>query len=288
MLGAGPPTSGAEASSSSTTGSPEQALDVPPAEAWRCGALDVLFVVDNSGSMRDRQDRLAAAAPGFVAALRDVGLGVERGIRAGVVTTDGYRGNAVRGCDRLGALVTHVASSGTAQPTSCGVEPGPWSEDSAFVGLACALVPGDFGAGQERVVDAMLAAVDPWMSQEGQCNEGWLRLGWTDGDRGEDQASLLVVVITDEDDTASEGDPEEWAEHLAYFRSGLDDVTVVMLLGEATYACEDEHPERLLELAALLPHVAVGSSCADDYVAFLRDAVGVVAGSCGVDPPPEP
>lgn len=46
-------------------------LDLPPPEEMACQKIDFLFVIDNSGSMEDEQERLIAGFPGFIEAIQE-------------------------------------------------------------------------------------------------------------------------------------------------------------------------------------------------------------------------
>src|SRR5262245_53839080 len=70
--------SGLSDSGVADAGPPGTGIVLPPAEP-----VDVLFVVDNSGSMADEQDRLAAAFPAFLAALQP-----DADLHVAIVTTD--------------------------------------------------------------------------------------------------------------------------------------------------------------------------------------------------------
>ena len=90
------------------TGDPK--LDTPPHEVplEECSVVDLLFVIDNSGSMLTEQEHLIASFDGFVAGIQE-NLDEANDYHVGVVTTDAYALNAAQ-CQSLGALVTDSAS----------------------------------------------------------------------------------------------------------------------------------------------------------------------------------
>src|SRR5690349_21180490 len=71
-----------------------------------CQKVDLLFVIDNSGSMVEEQAALVASFGGFVDGIQ-AQLSTAESYHVGVVTTDAYENNAP-GCNTLGALVTQT------------------------------------------------------------------------------------------------------------------------------------------------------------------------------------
>ena len=57
-----------------------------------CRAVDLLFVIDNSGSMEDEQANLISSFPGFIDAMKDQ-LSEDLGYHVGITTSDLYAGN---------------------------------------------------------------------------------------------------------------------------------------------------------------------------------------------------
>ncbi len=187
-------------------------------------AIDILFVVDNSGSMGDAQGRLVQASAGLVAALDELALDW----RIGVTTTD--NGNpwcattspeagklALSSCrSRLGEFVFNGAVPSDAsevactnvcsleqidvQPTTTATDPSPdprpWLEPAnlpAGVGaaeaLACVLPQGIAGCGFESPLESAYKAMLR-NDKEDEAQYDFVR----------DEALLLVVVVTDEAD----------------------------------------------------------------------------------------
>ncbi len=170
--------------------------------------LDILFVIDNSGSMKEEQEAVAAELTSFVSELRVAG-GVEQDLRVGVITTSVYQHTKTESfppffadCDTRRIYCTQ---SGKLQPVpdpnpdGGGVLYGTGSErvitadDPEFVAKFARLVQqGTAGSGQETPFEALRLALFDWqgtpLAQGG--NGGFLR----------DGARLLVVTLTDEDD----------------------------------------------------------------------------------------
>jgi hypothetical protein len=189
----------------------------PPALAPQ--KLDVLFVVDNSGSMRDEQLKVASELTAFVDALRVAG-GVAQDIRVGVITTTVYLhalfdgstvppyfyscANLPAYCTQSGKLqpVPDAASDGGILPNT-GTQRVLDDEDPEFVAKFARLVQvGIQGSGQETPFEALRLALSPPLSEtpvEQGGNAGFLR----------DGARLLIVIVTDEDDCSEKLTPPQ-------------------------------------------------------------------------------
>lgn len=189
--------------------------------------LDILFIVDNSGSMAEEQSRLAASATALLAAAGD------RDLRLGITTTD--NGNPrcpqAQTTPEAGALSTascrarvdagefmfldeDLSSACTEQcphqswtiaPTPTAedpvAKPRPWFERTAGVAnvdvplveaIACAMPQGVTGCGFESPLEAMWLATSRARTP-GEPQFGFLR----------PEADLMVVILTDEMDCSS-------------------------------------------------------------------------------------
>lgn len=96
-----PPGTTSTGTSDAPTTEPPEKLDLPDdptaAEPIGCGAVDVLFVIDNSKSMAQYQTALADAFPQFVDAMIDnLPKGVD--LHVGITTTDFYCTGAGQAC----------------------------------------------------------------------------------------------------------------------------------------------------------------------------------------------
>lgn len=165
---------------------------IPPSKT------DILFVIDNSGSMSEEQEAIATELPAFIEELKRGG-GVAQDFRVGVITTSVYRRALVNNQDDF---IEFPAEAGRLRPV-----PGPGgvptseryieSGDAALVEKFSRLVKqGIMGSGQETPFEAVrLAVASPLATTpvaEGG-NGGFLR----------DGARLLVVVVSDEEDCSS-------------------------------------------------------------------------------------
>jgi hypothetical protein len=179
--------------------------------------IDVLFVIDNSGSMGVAQRRLQESAPAMVAALDATGLDY----RIGATTTDNSnywcRGAGVGDADE-GHLIPPVSCRSHAEDfyfsgddtdvfdeacaQGCSLEelslaPGasPWLSSETLDGtsmadaLACSLPMGINGCGFEQPLEAMYLATT-WSDASGTAESGFIR----------PNAHLVVIFVTDEVD----------------------------------------------------------------------------------------
>ncbi|MCY1066078.1 hypothetical protein OV090_14965 [Nannocystis sp. RBIL2] len=212
-----------------TTDATDGTTGEPPA----ADAVDILFVIDNSGSMARHQSLLASSMPALLSDLDGVDL------RIAVTTTD--TGNprcpaaqttpeggkfVLRSCIDAaadGAFVfndkdfstactnkcSFAGSDFTVTPTTTAVDPDPkpraWIERTGsdrnisvdlVDALACALPQGVNGCGFESPLQAMAMALAQVNSPDSATNYGFLR----------PEADLRIIIVTDEADCSY--DPE--------------------------------------------------------------------------------
>lgn len=241
-----------------------------------CREVDFLFVVDNSGSMRDNQAKLVANYDVFIDGIVETIDRLES-IHVGVVTTDAYASNLYP-CNELGGLVLNTGGKDSSN-RKCG----PYADGDNFmteadnldVKFRCAARVGTEGSGKESSLQAAISAVTPPMTQPGGCNEGFVR----------DGALLVLVIISDED---VDIDPLFAAGSLVEAKHGdLDSIVVVGLANPETGECGEVFDEQIARgltgFAASFPHGFVGPICASDYSEVFAQAVDVVRGACPSD-----
>lgn len=268
--------------------------------------IDFLFVIDNSGSMASEQENLANSVPKFIDTIRTKIKDLDE-FHIGVTSTDVYSANTAPGCKKIGGLVTQVEMAtdplekNPPPPKECG----PYATGKRFMSekdnlnktFTCAAKLGIVGYGLERSMDSMREAVSKEMTADGACNEGFLR----------DDALLVVVVITDEEDSikkhmpgvrsGSQGDPPDWHKALIEAKGGDERRVVVLgLVGtEAPNECKvlmepdevfvkEEGAQispRLIEFIKLFgKRGIVGDVCASDYNGFFQKAVDTIDVAC--------
>ncbi len=206
---------GSQEGSDSTTGM-VSCIDAPHLCSVRLSlrrAVDILFVVDNSGSMGGEQGTLAQSFASFIDVLE--GLEVGANYRIGVTTTagDGFlRATSCR--SRLHEFVFNSVEFGNTDARQegclahCGFDaldiPDPWVEKSSGhtnlppgVGMAealqCVGPQGINGPGYERPLESMRNAL--WNNAQ-----GFMR----------DDALLAVIFVTDEADCSMTDEMQVW------------------------------------------------------------------------------
>ncbi len=264
-----------------------------------CRAVDLLFVIDNSGSMEDEQANLIASFPGFIDAMKGQ-LSEDLGYHVGITTSDLYLGSFE--CVQEGALVTQTSGSGSSNqacaPYSSGGRYMTEADDLAAK-FSCAAQVGIEGDGDERPMQTMLAAVSPQMTGAGGCNEGFLR----------DDALLVVVLITDEEDDhepmgcstgmvntdpqdGSNGEPDQWFDQLVAAKGGDERrVVVLSLVGpQGLAACPElqkcdggivgaEVASRIIDFTERFTYGFVGPVC-QPYGPFFSEAISSIVTAC--------
>lgn len=158
--------------------------------AEQCDKMDILFVIDNSGSMGQEQENLAANFPGFIQVLEDYG---DLDYRVAVTTTGvdyewtmsspfgdipsdqdgGDNGAMLQRCD----MTRRWVQSDDPDPSAT---------------FSCAAQVGDSGPSKEMPLKALKQAFGDRMADN--TNAGFRR----------DDALLAIVFLTDEDDCSYE------------------------------------------------------------------------------------
>ncbi len=175
-------------------------------------AVDILFVIDNSGSMGGEQGTLVQSFASFVAVLENQQVGAN--YRIGVTSSAGDGVLRATSCrSRLNDFVFHWAFGDIDERQRgcldhCALDqidiPDPWVEKSdgqtnlpPGVGMAQALQcigpPGINGPGYERPLESMRAALH-------DDAQGFIR----------DDALLAVIFVTDEADCSTDAATEFW------------------------------------------------------------------------------
>jgi hypothetical protein len=169
--------------------------------------VDILFVVDDSGSMKEEQDSLAQNFPRFIQRLSTLQGGLPS-VHIGVVSTD-----VGTGTDKVGSC-NAKGDDGHLLTNNCGGVNGSYLVDVDAPGggrtqnytgdlaqlFACMAHLGTGGCGAEQPLESMRLALDPARGT----NPGFLR----------DDAYLAVVIISDEDDCSTK-DRSIWTRNLS-------------------------------------------------------------------------
>ncbi|MBI5498248.1 MAG: choice-of-anchor D domain-containing protein [Deltaproteobacteria bacterium] len=198
-------------------------------------SMDVLFVVDNSGSMQDNQENLSANMSRFiqVADFRTV-VDYQLGLTTTDVSPDGEQGALV------GAPAIITRASG---------DPVGAFTQRALVGV--------YGSGDEQGLEAARLALSPPLVVGH--NRGFLR----------DRAGLAIIVVSDEED----GSPLPVSAYVDFF-TGLKaasgaPVIINAITGQAT-GCDTGYPAVRYEAAVQATGGVSASICDPDWATKLR------------------
>jgi hypothetical protein len=175
-------------------GGPSEFADAAPAEA--CEKMDILFVIDDSGSMAEEQGNLATNFPAFATLIDQymTETGSLLDYRIAITTT----GRDVT-TEFVGFPLPPITEEGDdgAFRQECGMTRRWLQRDDADVSgtFACVANVGTTGPGVEMPLLALEWSLSDRVADG--TNAGFLR----------DDALLAVVVLTDEDDCSREDDP---------------------------------------------------------------------------------
>jgi hypothetical protein len=169
--------------------------------------VDLLFVIDNSGSTANKQANFTQNFPAFINALQMIPGGLPN-IRVGVVTSDygagglSAQGNACMGFgDNAAFKITDLAGN------NCGLQPNAYwiTKDGAMDNLvggrtlqqvfSCMATRGTMGCGLEHQLQAANMALNARVDRN-PMNMGFLR----------PDAFLAVILLTDEEDSSGGDD----------------------------------------------------------------------------------
>jgi hypothetical protein len=204
--------------------------------------VDILFVVDNSGSMADEQTKLARNFDRFLEVLSRA---PDNDYQLGVVSTDlsslNERGEIGEWLGEVEAVPSSTPPFvvGPADRSRCTFVPTPYA---CFRGDAARIIPsslpreqqlaafqsavriGSCGSGAEEGLRAMITALEN--TAVGRCNAGFLR----------PEANLVVVIVSDEENNpaareAMAAPPERFAEQLVALKGSAGQVRVALIVG---------------------------------------------------------
>ncbi len=162
--------------------------------------IDILFVIDNSGSMYDEQESLAQWANEYLFGVLALEVGNLPNLHIGVISSDIGAGPEIASCQANGdngILQNQPRVEGCTGPIDRyirDVANPDGTRDRNFSGelaetFGCIAQLGDSGCGFEQPLEAMRRALDG----SNPDNEGFLR----------EDALLAVVFVTDEDDCSA-------------------------------------------------------------------------------------
>lgn len=163
------------------------------AKVDECKKMDIVFVIDNSGSMREEQTNLATNFPKFVDVIDKYKTksGEQLEYRLAVTTSDDGK-----------QAGKYIATRGAGAPSGCTPGPSrPWLEraDGDVAGsFSCRAQAGTTGSNIERPLESMLLGVTTAASANSAAGVGFVR----------EDALLAFVILTDEDEGGTENKPK--------------------------------------------------------------------------------
>jgi hypothetical protein len=300
--------SGGESESAGSSTSGGVKLDVgfetgdPTGVDEGCKKVDLLFIIDDSGSMSDQQDKLTEAFPSFIQTIDDE-LVQKKGIdyRIGVMSTDmagteqcvflvcgqGHRGRLQHEADRLNCNDV---------PQGRWIEAGPVDQVAKQFQCVASMNGGEFS---EMPLEALRAGLVDRVADQEAYNAGFLR----------EDALLVIMIITDEDDQSVKevapmwdvflgpGTPTpviEYQQLLVALKGGDKDRFVAVAItgpkdsscgggGDDPVAVKAPRVHQFLELNT--PNSYWGNICEEDFTAPLAAALEVIKSSCETFPP---
>lgn len=219
--------------------------------------VDILWVVDDSASMEQEQSTLAAGFASFASQLEASGTDFQ----IGMVTTSFDYADPDRG-----VLIGDPPFLTNA-------------DDYERLFRERATQAGTEGSDKEKGLEVATFALHPSMTLPGGPNEGFVR----------DEAQLLVVFVSDEEDCsdngALEGQPptacytekdqlvpvQTFVEDLRDLKPTRDQVQVGAIVGTEASTCPEVYPgSRYLQTAALMGGL-MGDICEAEWSGMLRD-----------------
>lgn len=288
-------TTGAQTTGSVTT----TGIDLGPGtRPYGCGAVDFLFVIDNSASMAPHQDALIAAFPGWAANMQLLVPASGQSQLMVVKTDTGWGGHCMDQCDEMQMCLDDLEFDCSMTSVGCDAALGagvtyPYGMSGSnlpcqLVGDARYVIPeepdivppltcmADVGVrtySEPRTMDALVAALDTDQLGPGGCNDGFLR----------DDALLVVTILTDKRDDTSAGDPVSWYEAVVAAKNGRpEDVVVVGLFAEDLPSCsaDAEQPVDLATFVDMFPNSTRLDACSSEYGEQLIQTVPLVGQAC--------
>ncbi len=281
--------------------------ETPDARPWvqgpdaapsaRCEKIDLLFVIDNSGSMGEEQTNLATNFPAFIEVIEASGLDYRV-----AVTTSGMDYTYNQQLPIGGTIPTSLDGGDNGamlQPGSCAMT-NRWidaTDADPSGAFACAAAVGTSGPSDEMPLAAMRAAFDDRMTDG--TNAGFRR----------PDALLGVVLLTDENDCSYEQSVtlsfaqtlcESQMEPVANYVGFLDTYTgdrgrwaTAVIAGPGPDACTSDfgsadYASRLQELTTMTgPNAVFSSICDGDLTTGLAAALELFSAACDDFPPIE-
>lgn len=262
-------------------------------QAARCEKIDLLFVVDNSGSMGEEQTNLATNFPAFIEVIAESGLDYRVAVTSTAVDYT-YNMN-IPGIGNLPTTIDGGDNGAMLQRCDMArrwIEPGDPDPAATF---ACAAALGVNGSADEMPLGAMRRAFEARVADG--TNAGFRR----------PDALLGIVILTDENDCSYEQSVtlqftetlcSSQMEPVSNYVGFLDQFTgdrgrwaTAVIAGPGPSDCTSDfgsadYAQRLDEFVTMTGQNAVFSSiCEGDLTVGLADALALFSEACDDFPP---
>lgn len=262
----------------------------PPGDGARCEKIDVLFVIDNSGSMGEEQANLIANFPLFISVLDESGLDY----RVAVTTTGrNYQWTTMTPFGQIPMSQTGGDNGAMLKPATCNMSR-RWIEKSdpdVATTFSCAANVGTGGPTDEMPLSAMRDAFEERIADG--TNAGFHR----------SDALLGIVLLTDEEDCSYESpvslslteslcdsQMSPVADYVSFLDSYAGNRTrwaAAAIAGKGPGQCSStfgtaDEAKRLKDFVQLTgANATMSSICDGDLSIGLRDALMVFQSACG-------
>lgn len=213
----------------------ESSVTVPAATPT---PADILFVVDNSGSMADEQENLAVNFDRFInqiAGAGDYQIGVVSTDQVNQIEREGLAGQSyaseypfrwlgsdISGCVATNPPITRGCFRGPNANTRI-VSSATMDRDTQISAFGQNVRVGSCGSGSETGLDAMISALE----QANGCNAGFIR----------DGANLVVIFVSDEQD-AGDTPIQQYVNDLKEIKSPSQ-IRIAAIVGSVDGVAED-------------------------------------------------
>lgn len=251
-----------------------------------CPNVDILFVIDNSGSMTDKQARLVSSIPGFAKAITSK-LPAAKSVHVGVVSSSEYYSG------KSACLIRKTSGPSSTNAQCLTNTPFLDAKHPAFPQqFACVARVGAGGDDDETPMNSVLGALAPENNVPNGCNAGFVR----------EDAMLILVLITDEDDVrdsdcddflslgtcGSKGTADEWYDSIVALKGGHpENVVVLSLFSLDGTTCANAPTVNLARFTRKFGASGmIGDVCAATYDPFFATSLPVVDRACVSFVPP--
>ena len=260
------------------------------------GKIDFLFIISRDTFMLPHQEQLIAAFPQFIETIQSQFSDFD----VHILVTDSEPDWGSDACkdDCPGTCAAEPAYPCAYEPTTCDekmgagivMNVGPNTANTPcldgphrYITADTPDIPAAFEClarvgtyGYNKVGDALMGAMNPWINKVGGCNEGFIR----------DDALLMLTVIGEEDiaggPATSQGTWQEWMQAVVDEKKGnLDAIVMFGLVSSGEWCLDTKDPKhRLCTMIPNFPHHVQALLTTPDYGPVFDDAAALALDAC--------